>query len=129
MKYFSFSLLLLLFLAGCQSLEQKGVLMKTTLYGLRATAGADPSSGAVTPGLLAGGTEVLVLTLPTAPGAELEYKENGFSFWAWVFGGDGGKTQWEFKMKTGEGTAEMKSKGTADLTIKTDKDTISVIKE
>lgn len=73
-------------LCGCSSLENKEVIVDTSVQGFKVTTGADASSGTPLPNISAGWGSNLLITLPTDEDGTLEYNKETGSFFGSIFG-------------------------------------------
>ncbi|MDD4817284.1 MAG: hypothetical protein PHI85_04875 [Victivallaceae bacterium] len=86
----SFGIFVVLFAAalftGCSSLENKAVVVDSSVQGFKVTTGADASGGTPMPNISAGWGRSLLLTMPTDSAGTLEYESESGSLFGEVFG-------------------------------------------
>ena len=73
-------------LTGCGSMQDKAVILDSDIYGFKATLGADPTSGSVTPSLAFGSGGNLLIDLPIGEEGTLEYEKESGSIFGELFG-------------------------------------------
>lgn len=75
-----------LMMAGCTSLENKALVLDSSVQGFKVTTGADTTSGTPLPNISAGWGRNLLITMPTDKKGTLEYEAESGSFFGSVFG-------------------------------------------
>lgn len=83
---FLFSFLGIMSLVGCSSLENKAVVLDSSVQGFKVTTGADTTSGTPLPNISAGWGSNLLITMPTTQKGTLEYKKKSGSVFGELFG-------------------------------------------
>ncbi len=83
---FLFGLLGIMSLVGCSSLENKAVVLDSSVQGFKVTTGADTTSGTPLPNVSAGWGSNLLITMPTAQKGTLEYERESGSLFGEIFG-------------------------------------------
>lgn len=83
---FAMMLLVGLVLTGCTSLEDKALVLDSSVQGFKVTTGADTTSGTPLPNISAGWGSNLLITMPTDQKGTLEYEAESGSLFGSVFG-------------------------------------------
>ena len=93
----------LLLLTGCAGLENKSVVVDSSVQGFKVTAGADASGGTPLPNISAGWGRSLLITMPDGGTGTLEYESESGSLFGEVFGIEV-KDKTKVRITTGPGT-------------------------
>lgn len=73
-------------MAGCASLENKAVVLDSSVQGFKVTTGADTTSGTPLPNISAGWGANLLITMPTDQKGTMEYEKESGSMFGEIFG-------------------------------------------
>lgn len=76
----------IMLLVGCSSLENKAVVLDSSVQGFKVTTGADTTSGTPLPNISAGWGSNLLITMPTDQKGTLEYERESSSVFGQIFG-------------------------------------------
>lgn len=122
MKNIVFSLFLAIVgiftLAGCSSLEDKGVILDSSVQGFKVTTGADTTSGTPLPNISAGWGSNLLITMPTNNKGTMEYKKKSGSVFGSIFGIEV-SDETEVRITAGDSKVTVTSKTDAGKTVTT----------
>lgn len=122
MKNIVFTLILAVFgilaTAGCASLENKGVVLDSSVQGFKVTTGADTTSGTPLPNISAGWGSNLLITMPTDNKGTMEYKKKSGSVFGSIFGIEV-SDETEVRITSGDSKVTVTSKTDAGKTVTT----------
>ena len=76
----------IMLLVGCSSLENKAVVLDSSVQGFKVTTGADTTSGTPFPNISAGWGSNLLITMPTGQKGTMEYEKESGSLFGQIFG-------------------------------------------
>src|SRR5574344_2093474 len=76
----------IMLLVGCSSLENKAVVLDSSVQGFKVTTGADTTSGTPLPNISAGWGSNLLITMPTGQKGTMEYEKESGSLFGQIFG-------------------------------------------
>lgn len=113
------AMLALLALTACSSLEDKGVVLDSSVQGFKVTTGADTTSGTPLPNISAGWGSNLLITMPTANKGTMEYKKKSGSVFGSIFGIEV-SDETEVRITAGDSKVTVTSKTDAGKTVTTE---------
>lgn len=113
------ALLALFALTGCSSLEDKGVVLDSSVQGFKVTTGADTTSGTPLPNISAGWGSNLLITMPTDNKGTMEYKKKSGSVFGSIFGIEV-SDETEVRITAGDSKVIVTSKTDAGKTVTTE---------
>ena len=105
-------------LAGCSSLEDKGVILDSSVQGFKVTTGADTTGGTPLPNISAGWGSNLLITMPTNNKGTMEYKKKSGSVFGSIFGIEV-SDETEVRITAGDSKVTVTSKTDAGKTVTT----------